>query len=375
MTIGIDQQIDEERATEARRLMQAYAEDTGLIGEGAQPTRYLWTDAFAVCNFLSLGAARLALRLVEQVHHTLGRRDPRHGAGDDWLSGVDDEPAADHPTWGGLRIGKNLAERAEGEPYDERLEWDRDGQYFHYLTRWMHALDHVARSTRDGRYNVWARELAEVAYRAFTYVPTDGHGGRRMFWKMSVDLSRPLVPSMGLHDPIDGYVTFRQLQSTATLLGVANVGPSLAVESAELGAMIPDDLSTTDPLGIGGLLADAWRSEQLLRENAVSSPGLRDRLVEAAIAGLEAFRSEATLRRPASHRLAFRELGLAIGLAAVPMLGPSAQLLSRFAPLRAGIEAFWLEPGNRRSRSWLDHEHINSVMLATALVPDGYLTL
>jgi hypothetical protein len=374
MTIGIEQQIDRERATQARQLMQDFAEDTGLVGEGRELTRYLWTDAFAVCNLLSLGAASLALRLVEQVHRTLGRRDPRHGAGADWLSGVDDEPAADHPTWGGLRIGKRLAERAEGEPFDEGLEWDRDGQYFHYLTKWMHALDQVARSTRDGRYNVWARELAEVAYRAFTYISANGHG-RRLVWKMSVDLSRPLVPSMGLHDPLDGYVTYRQLQSTATLLDVANVGPSLAVEAAELGAMIPDDLSTSDPLGVGGLLADAWRSEQLLLENAVSSPVLRDRLVDAALQGLETFHSDATVRRPAAHRLGFRELGLAIGLAAVPLLGPSAQLLTRFAPLRREIEAFWLDPVNRRSQTWLDHEHINAVMLATALVPDGYLTL
>jgi hypothetical protein len=34
-----------------------------------------------------------------------------------------------------LRIGKQLAERRPGERFDERLEWERDGQYFHYLTR------------------------------------------------------------------------------------------------------------------------------------------------------------------------------------------------------------------------------------------------
>src|SRR5215207_9724729 len=111
MTIGVESRIEEGRATQARQLMQSFAEDTGLVGEDTQPTRYLWTDAFAVCNFLALGGLRLALRLVEQVHRTLGRRDPRHGAGADWLSGVDDEIAADHPTWGGLRIGKRLAER------------------------------------------------------------------------------------------------------------------------------------------------------------------------------------------------------------------------------------------------------------------------
>ena len=33
--------------------------------------------------------------------------------------------------------------------------------------------------------------------------------------KMSTDLSYPLVTSMGLHDPLDGLVTYTQLQATA----------------------------------------------------------------------------------------------------------------------------------------------------------------
>ena len=77
-----------------------------------------------------------------------------------WISGLGEREGEDHPTQGGLRIGKRLPERRPGDPFDEQLEWDRDGQYFHYLTRWMHALDLVARSTREPRFNVWARELA-----------------------------------------------------------------------------------------------------------------------------------------------------------------------------------------------------------------------
>jgi hypothetical protein len=42
---------------------------------------------------------------------------------------------AAHPTRGGLRIGKKLPERRPGEAFQERLEWERDGQYFHYLTK------------------------------------------------------------------------------------------------------------------------------------------------------------------------------------------------------------------------------------------------
>ena len=37
----------------ARHLMDEFAEGTGLSGD-KPARRYLWTDAFAVCNFLGL---------------------------------------------------------------------------------------------------------------------------------------------------------------------------------------------------------------------------------------------------------------------------------------------------------------------------------
>ena len=49
--------------------------------------------------------------------------------------------------------------------------------------------------------------------------------------------------------------------------------------------------------------------------------------------------------------------------------------LSRYAPVRAEIESFWLPPEHRQVRTWLDHEDINDVMLATSLVPEGFLAL
>ncbi|NIP82423.1 MAG: hypothetical protein GWM90_25645, partial [Gemmatimonadetes bacterium] len=39
---------------EARSLMDGFAAATGVTG-GAEPRRYLWTDAFAVCTWLGLG--------------------------------------------------------------------------------------------------------------------------------------------------------------------------------------------------------------------------------------------------------------------------------------------------------------------------------
>ena len=130
--------------------MAAFAQRTGLSPATEHPQRYLWTDAFAVCNFLELSERtgdqeyrRYATELIDQVHRVLGRfryDDNRRG----WISGLDEQEGRRHPTLGGLRIGKPLKERGADEVLDEQLEWDRDGQYFHYLTKWMHALCQAA---------------------------------------------------------------------------------------------------------------------------------------------------------------------------------------------------------------------------------------
>jgi len=61
-------------------IMTEFADVTGLASAGKVPRRYLWTDAFAVCNFLELYRhtsdekyKRLALHLLDQVHTILGR--------------------------------------------------------------------------------------------------------------------------------------------------------------------------------------------------------------------------------------------------------------------------------------------------------------
>ncbi len=360
------------RTARAVELMTRFAQRTGLTG-AAPPRRYLWTDAFAVCNFLSLaratgdgGYVELALRLVDQVHQVLGR----HRSDDDragWLSGRDGER---HPTRGGLRIGKRLPERRVGERVDERLEWDRDGQYFHYLTKWMHALDQVARATGQATFDVWARELAATAHRAFV------HGGR-MWWKASIDLSRAQVPSMGQHDPLDGLVTCVALRATATRLG-ASPDPSLEEAIAAFAAMVdPHHLTTTDPLGLGGLLVDAARIAQLESGGAWTGPrDLLDALVESTVAGLRTYLTQPELRAPAEYRLAFRELGLAIGLAAVGRLPETVGArLAPYARLHHDIESFWLVRAHRATAGWRDHADINDVMLATSLAPDGFLDL
>ncbi len=380
-------------AAEAIALMLRFAERTGLASNRPE-RRYLWTDAFAVCNFLGLartsGESRyteLALRLVERVHRTLGSHRPddaRRG----WISGLAAAEGARHPTRGGLRIGKRLPERAPAEPYDDALEWDRDGQYFHYLTKWMHALDQVTRASGAPAVNAWARELAAAAYAAFVY--TTAEGARRMYWKMSIDLRRPLVPSMGQHDPLDGFVTFAQLEGTAARLPQPGRGPSLRTEAAALAAMIETNrLATADPLGLGGLLTNAYRVDQLEREGALAADGLRDLLLASALAGLEHYVRTGELDRRAEQRLAFRELGLAIGLHAVAHMrharsaDPSGEAggielvenLAAHTSVAGRIVAFWLDPAHATIGTWTEHLDINEVMLATALAPEGFLVL
>ena len=379
-------------------IMMEFADQTGLTASVRPPRRYLWTDAFAVFNFLELwrrtGKKRFlqdALTLMTQVHTVLGRHreDDRRGG---WISGLEEQEGAQHPTHGGLRIGKEMNERGPEEPFDEHLEWERDGQYFHYLTKWMHALNCLARVTGDSLYNRWALECAKTAYAHFTYMPWTG-GPKRLHWKMSIDLSRPLVPSTGQQDPLDGLITYTQIQMTAAKLAETPAERPLAREIAELTAMGEGmDLATDDPLEIGGLLTDAYRLSQLMISGHLHESERLESLLRNAELSLNAFIPTSHLNAPADYRPAFRELGLSIGLHAIgkmqqtidqhpgnfshkQQLNSDLARLARFLPLSQLIESFWLEPDNQQSSTWTAHRDINNVMLATSLGPDGYLVL
>jgi hypothetical protein len=41
--------------------------------------------------------------------------------------------------------------------------------------------------------------------------------------------------------------------------------------------------------------------------------------------------------------------------------------------MRTEIESFWRAPAHREVDTWREHEDINDVMLATSLVPNGFL--
>jgi hypothetical protein len=170
-------------------------------------------------------------------------------------------------------------------------------------------------------------------------------------------------------------------------------GHQLATE--DLGAATTENqpLATADPLGIGGLLTAAHTLAQLTLAGIPGYDGLLKTLLDEAAPGLEYYaRDRDTLGMPADYRLAFRELGLSIGLRALvrtaelaaqrpgafdslPSLGSRLERLMRYVPLIDAVEDFWLEPRNREGTSWKEHEDINAVMLATSLAPESYLAL
>ena len=365
---------------------------TGLSQGGRDKRRYLWTDAFAVCNFLELFGRtsdqqylRCAEELIYQVHSVLGRyRDDatRHG----WISGLNEESGRHHPTAGGLRIGKPLRERDVTEPFDENLEWDRDGQYFHYLTKWMHALGQAAFLVGDA--SKWAVELGSVAFHGFARRSGSGQVVG-VYWKMSTDLSRPLVPSSGLHDALDGSITFRELlHAGAKSPDIRATDLDEAIESLSVVCQ-QRDWTTDDPLGLGGLLFDACRLCQLIGEQRFGDAHLLEQIIDGCRQGLRALLAGGHLNLPPLHRLAFRELGLAIGLRALPVIASitksrigskpglqrAIELLLPYQSLAGDIILVWLPYAQHPDKNWRAHQDINDVMLATALIPDLFLSV
>jgi len=149
---------------------------------------------------------------------------------------------------------------------------------------------------------------------------------------------------------------------------------------------------TNDPLGIGGLLTDAFKLTQLIAHGNFQLTHMLSTLLHFAKRGLDAFALEDVLHYPAEYRLAFRELGLSIGLQTITKMMlmikehpddfPEQQSLilqlrefSSHLSLQEKIENFWQTAANQKSKTWTEHIDINSVMLATSLEPDGYLLL
>ena len=115
----------------AAQLMSAFARRTGLHPASENQQRYLWTDAFAVCNFLELFELtgdelyrHCATHLIDHVHRVLGRYradDVRRG----WISGLDEQECGR-----GLRSVGGVSAMAPSEASRNAAATDPQGRHF-----------------------------------------------------------------------------------------------------------------------------------------------------------------------------------------------------------------------------------------------------
>ncbi|KAH0846944.1 hypothetical protein FOPE_12048 [Fonsecaea pedrosoi] len=321
--------------------------------------RYLWTDGFAVVNFLTLHQLTnedryltFAKNLITTVHNILGYT--RNGKSR--LPGATDE----YPLKGGLRIGK----------HDESGE-DGDGQYFHYLTVWMFALNRTSVVSGDRWYNDQAITMAQAILPHFMS-NTESHRPR-MFWKLSTDLSQPLVLTEGNLDPLDGYVTYQLLQSTNP------EDPEILSDEVSLFKRIVDkklrDYTSADTLDLGMTL---WTAHWCTPEEEWAT-----HLTSRAIGCVKQLLENDYFDQPVDRRLAFREFGTALGLKAALSSATDEDGLCREDEL---VDADIRELPDLICRTWEDTGlvpvptkklqgrmaelmPITAVMYATALIP------
>lgn len=309
-------------ATKGSWTPQPYDENKG---------RYLWTDAFGVCNFLTLFHETKdekyliqAEALITNVHHVLGK----NRSGTKRLGQATEE----NPLLGGLRIGKVA-------PEGDR---DGDGQYFHYLTKWMFALNRMSIAKHEPHYNLWAIQLAQAVHPHFVHRVNDK---LRMFWKMSIDLSKPMVRSEGNLDPYDGYVTYRLLQQTA------HDDSILKKEIAEMNEMVQQKYQhyfSDDPLDLGEAL---WLQHWFANEEWATS------IRHASLRSLERLWKIDYFSKSNIYRLAFREFGTSIGVQV------TEEAIGTWQQRVAELNEHWSRSLYSRDRD------ITPVMFCTSLLP------
>ncbi|EER45063.1 conserved hypothetical protein [Histoplasma capsulatum var. duboisii H88] len=323
---------------------------------GGHRGRYLWTDAFGVLNFLTLykelsleGDSKatagnyliFAQRLIATVHDVLGRtRD-----GLSRLPHATDE----EPLKGGLRIGK-----------EEETGPDGDGQYFHYLTMWMFALNRMSIATGDPTYNRQAISLAKAIHPHFFL--NRNSEKPHMVWKIAMDLSRPLVASEGHLDPIDGYVVFRLLQASALKYGDGEILKEEIADYKKVMACKGDFYVTRDPLDLGMTLWTAhWFAD---RENWARH--LADKCVYQLH---HLFEEDHFLETDLQFRIAYREFGICFGIACLTCREASNDegLNNRSQEIVTQWQKYISSPLTPE-----DLKPITKVMYSTALIPGAF---
>jgi hypothetical protein len=314
------------------------ADEAGLCAGGKQ-RRYLWTDAFGVLAYLSLAEQtsetqkynQAANKLIDEVHECLGK--PRSNKKADQMT---PDTTLSPTGYVGLRIGKT--ESRQVTDYGMRY----DGQYWHYVDKWLLAL------ARAGRIEDGVR-IAKSVFPHFFDAGSKGDGwdgGIR--WKLSVDATPPpsLQRAHASDDTLVALIVFRMLENNRPSSSPTNLKDEIDMLERSLQYYRPR--VTDDPLG--------WGLEAMYDQFLEGHPR------RSALASLQ----DSALHT--SHlSLPFRLYGAMIGarIAGESVAAPSK--VDRLIQLSLQHEA------QAQARGYEEHSSINRVMLAMSLLCPGAL--
>mgnify|MGYP000272676830 CR=1 FL=1 len=324
------------------------SDEAGLCHDGLQ-RRYLWTDAFGVLAYLSLADQleqqqtpekaetyrAAAHRLIHVVHDCLGQ--PRSDT-DKTMQMTKDMASPNGNV--GLRIGKAHHRQVT----DAGMSYD--GQYWHYIDKWLLAL------SRAGRVEDGCRIGKSVFPYFFDAGPNgDGsQGGIR--WKLSVDATPPpsLQRAYASDDTLVALIVFSILERQRQNKDSSTVIPSLAPEIAMLEKSLEfyKPRVTDDPLG--------WGLEALYDQFLQGHPRRQ---------ALHSLHQRAL--HPSHFSLPFRLYGAMIG---ARIAGKEVAPTSMVNDLI--VQSLEYQAGAIQ-RGYEEHSTINRVMLATVLLCPGQL--
>lgn len=406
------------------------------VAPGGQ-SRYLWTDAFGVLNFVTEAARcaeagdeegredalSAAEALVETVCAVLGRprssdlpmtrspREPLRGARDEGADGSGEARPAER--YRGLRIGKRLASAAS----DPGMALD--GMYFHYVDKFVFALARLGDALGGAETKRGARIVAEAcaivqdvhdlfveraeASEASEPLRRTTLGGMEnatnaagdakrkpnteknenvgIRWKLNVDGTpvRGLPPTRLSSDAVSGAVAW-SAASRLALRGVPKPGPdreaSLARETEDMRDMAARlrPAVSLDPLGWG---MQMWESQWVPAATELAKRGAPEWSAFAAALRASARVPGGDFASGRLGELPFRAYGAFLG-ARVGGRGDLAETAARAARDAAAAELAGLD--SRRSGAESHSRSggltaINRVMLASALDPLAFRRL
>ena len=309
-------------------------EEAGPCDNGQR--RYLWTDAFAVLNLVSLAEAcpsettkflGLANQLVDTVHDSLGK--PRSA-----LSQHAMQPDASSPSgYVGLRIGKVHSRVVT----DAGMSYD--GQYWHYIDKWLLALIRLGRP----------QEAARVAKCVFGHFYDATGGGMR--WKLSVDATAPgpLQYQPPGDDTLTALIVFSLIEHHLRQEQCAKYSLQNEIDKLRQSLVGYKGRVTSDPLGWGlAAMYDQWLERKRTTE-------------------LQLYAKDALSTFHMS--LPFRLYGALLGAKLCPKaVDEIAQELGPLVEMAVRYEESHIFQGTHE-----EHSSINRVMLATVLLTPGAL--